>query len=145
MSYTEFFIGTLKSVRYYDRVLTEEEIVRNRNVDAVRYFGALGVTNVVVATKYGDVAGEEEVLAEAPGAYKVEGSWTFSASRVKNMHGVASPVAGFYTEELVDGAWRNKSWHEGLTEYTYDEAAAGGRTIRLTWSIPPVGTALILR
>ena len=65
VSYTEFFIGTLKSVRYYDRVLTEEEIVRNRNVDAVRYFGALGVTNVVVATKYGDVAGEEEVLAEA--------------------------------------------------------------------------------
>ena len=72
-SYTEFFSGVLKSIRYYDRVLTGEELVRNRNVDAARYFGQLAVTNVLVATKYGDVAGDEEALAEAPGAYKVEG------------------------------------------------------------------------
>ena len=41
-------VGSLYTFRYYDRVLTQEEIVRNRNVDAVRYFNALGVTNLVV-------------------------------------------------------------------------------------------------
>ena len=73
---TEGLVGTLKNFRYYDRVLTEEEIVRNRNVDAVRYFGALGVTNVVVEVADGDTFN----CNPAPGAYFVEGSYTFTAS-----------------------------------------------------------------
>ena len=139
---TEGLVGTLKSFRYYDRVLTEEEIVRNRNVDAVRYFGALGVTNVLVRTKYGDGTGE--TLAEEPGAYKVEGSWTFSATCVKDENGTLSPVAGYYTEELVDGTWANKAWHVGQ-EYTYEEATANGKTIRLTWSAPLPGMKITIR
>ena len=135
--------GTIKSFRYYDRVLTEEELVRNRNADSVRYFGELGVTNVLVRTKYGDGTGE--TLAEAPGAYKVEGSWTFSATSVKDANGMPAPVAGYYTDELVNGTWSNKTWHGGQTEYTYDEATANGKTVRLTWSVPPIGMRVILR
>ncbi|MBR2838082.1 MAG: hypothetical protein IKE55_04845 [Kiritimatiellae bacterium] len=142
---TDGLVGTLKFFRYYDRVLTGEEIVRNRNVDAVRYFGELGVTNVLVRTKYGAVGSEAEVLAEAPGAYKVEGSWTFSATSVKDKNGALCPVAGFYTEELVDGDWLNKAWHGGQASYTYDEATASGKTIRLTWSGPPCGMSLIVK
>ena len=137
------FNGTVKNFRYYDRVLTEEEIVRNRNVDAVRYFGALGVTNVLVRTKYASVGGDAEVLTEAPGAYTVEGSWTFSATSVKDEGGNVCPVAGYYIEELIDGVWKNRTWHEGSTcTYTAETAP---KTVRLTWSVPPPGTRLIVR
>ncbi len=139
-------VGTLKNFRYYDRVLTEEEIVRNRNADAVRYFGALGVTNVLVQTKYGDVESDaQEVLAEAPGAYTVEGTWTFSATRVKDRLGALKDVAGYYTEELdALGNWTNKTWHEGKKAYKYDSATSPA-CVRLTWSVMPPGLILILR
>ena len=125
-------VGTLKNFRYYDRVLTEEEIIRNRNADAVRYFGALGVTNVLEVAN-----GNEE-------AYAVEGSWTFDAPATVEENGQTKKVAGFTTEELVDGVWRNKTWHENATTYTYD-ASAGGKTIRLTWRGPRPGLVLVIR
>lgn len=123
-SYNEYFIGTMKSIRYYDRVLTEEELVRNRNVDSARYFGKLGVTNVVVGTE----------------AYKVEGSWTFTPPALVD----GKAVVGYYTEELVNGEWTNKKWNNG-TEYTYAEATANGKTIRLTWSGPRPGMMIIVK
>ena len=138
--------GTVKSIRLYDRMLTEDELAWNRNVDSARYFGELGVTNVLVRTKYGDVASAaQEVLAEAPGAYTVVGSWTFSAASVKNKDGILKPVAGYYTEELdASGEWTNKIWHEGETEYPYN-CETSPACVRLTWSVPPPGTILILR
>ncbi len=139
----QFLRGTIKSIRYYDRVLTEEELVRNRNVDSARYFGELAVTNVLVTTKYADVAGDEEVLTEAAGAYKVEGRWTFTATKVKGDNGKLKDVAGYYTEELVNGAWTNKAWHEG-TSYTYQEGVDAA-TIRLTWSGPRPGMMIIVK
>lgn len=138
--------GTIKSVRLYDRMLTEDELAWNRNVDSARYFGELGVTNVLVRTEYGDVASAaQEVLAEAPGAYMVVGSWTFSAASIKNKDGILKPVAGYYTEELdASGEWTNKIWHEGETEYPYN-CETSPACVRLTWSVPPPGTILILR
>ena len=120
------FNGTVKFFRYYDRVLTEEELVRNRNVDAVRYFGELGVTNVFV------VAGGGTQVET--GAYKVEGSWEFTA-----------PTAiGYYTQEFVDGRWTPRKWHEGAT-YNYTEGTSPA-TVRLTWSsVPPPGMSVIIR
>ncbi|MBQ7666385.1 MAG: hypothetical protein IJS46_00105, partial [Kiritimatiellae bacterium] len=64
--------GTVKSVRLYDRMLSEDELAWNRSVDSARYFGALATTNVVV------VAGDYSGLAEDT-AYEVFGSATFSA------------------------------------------------------------------
>ena len=113
-------------------MLTEEELVRNRNVDSVRYCGALGVTNVLEVAN-----GNEE-------AYAVEGSWTFDAPATVAENGQTKKVAGFTTEELVDGVWRNKTWHENATTYTYD-ASAGGKTIRLTWRGPRPGLVLVIR
>ena len=136
----------VKSVRLYDRMLTEDELAWNRNVDSARYFGELGVTNVLVQTKYRDVASAaQEVLAEAPGAYTVVGSWTFSAASVKNKDGILKPVAGYYTEELdASGEWTNKIWHEGETEFSYN-CETSPACVRLTWSVPPPGMILILR
>jgi hypothetical protein len=136
-------VGTVKNFRYYDRVLTEEELVRNRNVDSARYFGELATTNVLVTTKYADVAGEDEELTEAAGAYKVEGSWTFTATKVKGDNGNLKNVAGYYTEELVNGAWAPKIWHEG-TSYKYEEGVDAA-TVILTWSGPRPGMVVVVK
>ena len=66
--------GTIKSVRLYDRMLSEDELAWNRSVDSARYFGALATTNVVV------VANEFSGDIEVDTAYQVFGSHTFTAA-----------------------------------------------------------------
>ena len=129
------FTGTIKSFRYYDRVLTADELVRNRNVDSARYFGELAVTNVLVVAG----GGEQAEL----GAYAVEGTWTFTASTVIGPRGVAEDVVRYVTEELVGGEWKNKQEHSG-NSFTYT-AGAGAMTIRLTWKGQPLGTMMTVR
>ena len=126
-SYNEYFIGTLKNIRYYDRVLTQEEIVRNRNADAVRYFGALGVTNVVVA-----VAENETYICDpAPGAYFVEGSYTFTAADA----GEGVPTGyKLQTWDEANGRWGAASYDEG-TSYTYNVSNPSAK-VKLTWCKP---------
>ena len=122
--YTEYFIGTLKSIRYYDRVLTEEELVRNRNADAARYFGELGVTNLVVEV----AEGEDFACDPAPGAYFVEGSWTFSAARAS---GGPMP-AGCRVQDWdpVNERWTNS---RGVNELSYTYDASCGVKQRIVW------------
>lgn len=43
------------------------------------------------------------------------------------------------------GGWVNKAWHNGQTQYTYDEATANGKTIRLTWSAPLPGMKITIK
>ena len=128
-------IGTLKNFRYYDRVLTEEELVRNRNVDAVRYFGALGVTNVFVVAGGG--------TQTETGAYKVEGEWTFTAATTVNKRGETVPVARYSVETLANGVWSGKTYHSGNT-YTYTEGTSPA-TVRLTWLGQPLGTMITVQ
>ncbi len=137
--------GTINYFRYYDRVLSDAELAHNREVDEARYFGALAATNVIVQTKFASVEGGEEVLAEEPGEYKVEGEWTFSAAKVKDKDGVLKDAAGCYIEELKpDGTWTRKTWHDG-TSYTYNAETLQNKTIRLTWSTNRNGFLLILK
>ena len=136
--------GKVKSIRYYDRVLTPAEMVRNRQVDSVRYFGALAVTNVVVTTKFADVAGDDEVLETAAGEYAVEGSWTFRATTVKGEDGTAVDVVGYSLYRLVDRAWKRSGWHYG-NEYTYDADEEKGATVRLVWGPTPSGVIILVR
>ena len=115
-------VGTVKTFRYYDRVLTEEELVRNRQVDSVRYFGALAVTNLVV-----EVAEDENIEATpAPGAYFVEGSYGFS------VQSQGSAVQYGYKVQDWDGAkWTNTRLGEG-TDYTHVVTDPSVKT-RLVW------------
>ena len=129
--------GTVKFFRYYDRVLTEEELVRNRNVDSARYFGELAVTNVFVVA-----GGEGSVQTEAD-AYKVEGSWTFTASKTVDRNGSVVDVVRYSVEELVDGEWKNKKYSNG-NSYTYTEGT-DPVTVRLKWLGLPAGTTVIVR
>ncbi|HQC78853.1 MAG TPA: hypothetical protein PLH92_19295, partial [Mycobacterium sp.] len=132
---TQNLVGTIYTFRYYDRVLTEEEIVRNRNVDSARYFGELGVTNVLVVAGGGTQA--------ETGAYKVEGEWTFTADTVEGPRGEDEPVKRYTIETLVEGVWSNKTCCDG-NSYTYTEGTSPA-TVRLTWKSQPLGTSIIIR
>ncbi len=129
--------GKIKNFRYYDRVLTQEELVRNRNVDAVRYFGELGVTNVFV------VAGGEGAVQTESGAYKVEGEWTFTATTTVNESGATVPVVRYAIQTLSDGVWSGRKCHDG-NSYTYTEGTSPA-TVRLTWLGQPAGMMIIVR
>lgn len=132
--------GTVKSIRLYDRMLTEDELAWNRKVDEARFNGALTTTNVVIETKYGDGTGE--TLAEGVGAYEVFGAHTFSATEVKDSSKGLKPVAGCYVWTWKDGAWSDeKKWHEGTSyDYTTDQG-----TVKIMWSPRPKGLVLIVR
>ena len=131
------FTGIVKSIRYYDRVLTTDELVRNRNVDSARYFGELGVTNVFV------VAGGEGAVQAETGAYKVEGEWTFTATKTVNRDGELVDVARHSVETLVNGAWASKQTFNGNT-YTYTEGTSPA-TVRLTWLPKPLGIVILFK
>ena len=131
-SESQYMKGTINYFRYYDRVLSDDELAHNREVDEARYFGKLAVTNVVAS-----VSGEET-------AYKVEGGYTFTAPETVVEKGETKEVVCYTTEELVDGVWKNRVWHDG-TAYTYDVATSGGKTIRLTWRGPRPGLVIVVR
>ncbi len=120
--------GTIYTFRYYDRVLTNEELVRNRNVDSVRYFGELATTNVVYNGK----------------AYKVEGKYTWNAPEKVVEDDVERKTAGYWLE-TSDGT---KTWHEWEAgeshEFTYDTAERND-TVTLTWGGPRPGMLIIVR
>lgn len=131
----QYMKGTINYFRYYDRVLSDAELVHNRQVDTARYFGVLGVTNVFVVAGGG-------IQAEA-GAYKVEGSWTFTATSTVNRRGETVPVERYSIETIVDGARTDKQIHNG-SAYTYTEGSSPA-TIRLKWLGRPDGAMVIMQ
>ncbi|MBQ3813474.1 MAG: hypothetical protein II841_07905, partial [Bacteroidales bacterium] len=125
-----YLVGTVKDFRFYDRILTQEELVRNRNVDAVRYFGALAVTNVV------------EVIGDKETAYKVEGSYSFTPPDT------ATDVAGYRLFVLQDnGDWEKLKPFQSGREFDYSETNPDfvGKTIKLEWAPEPPGMMIIVR
>jgi hypothetical protein len=131
--------GKIQAIRVYNRSLLDEELEHNRMVDEARFKGNPPECNVTIATKYGDGTGE--TLAEGVGNYKVEGSYTFSATTVRDFDDALKPVGGYYLETYVDGAWIGKTWREG-NSFMYDESQG---KVRITWSARKRGLVLILR
>ena len=115
--------GTVKNFRHYDRVLTDAELRRNRQVDSARYFGELAFTNVVV-----EVADDLDVIATpAPGVYAVEGSYTFTcAAGTDTLDGYELQVW-----DETSGDWGTPASGESLS-YTYDTATAPAK-VRIIW------------
>ena len=108
--------GTIKSVRLYDRLLSEDELAWNRAVDEARFFGRLAETNVVVeASDYsGGIAGE----------YQVFGSATFAAAPAQD----GSTADRIRVQTLQpDGTWGETEYLSG-SAYTYEEGAG---TVRI--------------
>ena len=113
------FTGTVKSYRFYDRILSDAELERNRNVDAARYFGVLGVTNVLVAVR------EEDPVTPSPavGAYYAEGSYTFTAENATGCRLYARDAAG---------EWVPAGEQRGGT-FEWSAAAAPAGCVMIEW------------
>ncbi len=118
------FKGTIYNFRYYDRVLTEEELDRNRNVDAVRYFGELGVTNLVVELE----EGMDFNATPAPGAYFVEGSYELTVAP-----GTDTPTRyKLHDWDATSGEWVNPRTVNGTT-LNFSVANATAAKMKVTW------------
>ena len=127
--------GTIHALRVYKRALSDAELEHNRIVDEARFFGNLPESNVVVV----DAGGEQ---AES-GIYKVDGTWTFTATTARGDNNEIKPVKG-YTLEMWDGsAWIRAASGQG-DSYTYTVGTSPAK-VRLTWNALPSGTVLIVR
>ena len=126
------FAGDYHALRIYTRKLSDEELAWNMAVDECRFRrGALPRTNVVVeVSAYAGVCG-----ADAPGAYAVDGSHTFTAPDV-TVGDVTYSAVGFTLETWSGSYWASAERFNGNT-YTY-VVTAGSPKVRLTWLWKPV-------
>ena len=122
-----WFLGTIKAVRIYDRVLTDEELAQNRAIDEARFFGGpLPTENVVVASSVRGVDGNEP-----EGSYALpSGGHTFAAPASVTVGEDSYSCTG-YTLETWDGsAWGPPVQHGGELSAALADASA---KVRLTW------------
>jgi hypothetical protein len=126
----------------YNRSLLDWELEHNRMVDEARFKNNPPEANVTIDTKYGHGVGE--TLAEGVGNYKVEGTYTFSATQVKDSQGNLANVAGYYLSSTYDkekGDWTGDAWHAGQS-FTYTETMG---KVRVKWAPAPAGLMIIVR
>ncbi len=129
------YTGTIHAIRVYKRVLTDEELEQNRLVDEARFFNNPPESNVVVV----DAGGEQ---AES-GTYKVDGTWTFTATTAPGDNNEIKPVKGYTLDTWNGSAWvRSESGHGDSYTYT---AGTSPAKVRLTWNAMPSSTVLIVR
>ena len=105
--------GTIKSVRLYDRMLSEDELAWNRRVDEARFFGRLATTNVVLEAS-------EWNGALAAGPYEVFGAHTFVASP-STVDGHLPTHVRVWTRQ-PDGTWASAGSVVG-SSYVYEPGA----------------------
>ena len=134
--------GTVKSVRLYDRMLSEDELAWNRKVDQARFFGELATTNVVVAGKYTDYEGLPA------GSYEVFGEGVFTAGPATDGNGKTRKVVGYTISKWNDakGDWGDPEPQQEGDSCTYNyNKAVDGEKVKLTWQWEPDGLMLIVR
>ena len=122
-----WFLGTIKAMRIYNRVLSDEELAQNRVIDEARFFGAPPpVVNVVVASSVRGVEGNEP-----EGEYALPaGGHTFSAPATVTVGEDTYSCTG-YTLETWDGsAWGTPVSHSGVLAAEVTDTTA---KVRLTW------------
>ena len=131
--------GKIHAVRVYKRSLTDAELEQNRIVDEARFFNNPPESNVTIDGKYSDFEGESK------GNYLLEGTYTFTASAAYDAEaGRHRPVAGYYIETMVDGAWTGRTFYPDTTgRCTY--TATSSTKIRITWKWQPDGTTILIR
>ena len=125
-----YMVGEIKSARFYNRALTDEELALNRRIDEARFRGKYNVE--VVST----VPGAEG--AESVGIYDVNGHHDFTASGNATVDGVEYAAAGYALEiwDSANGAWGKLQEYPG-TSYAYTNCEATAK-VRLTWIWKPV-------
>ncbi len=122
-------VGTMKSVRVYNRVLSDFALTHNRAIDEVRYNGNVTIVNGAI----GDTGTTGESSA-ADGCYEVSsGTWTVTAGP-KKVEGVTYQPK-LLVEDYLNGAWVARTTKpQWKNSFTADAEALGSGRIRLTWS-----------
>jgi hypothetical protein len=122
---SRWFLGTIKAVRIYDRVLSDAELAQNREIDEARFFGAPLASGVVVVSSVRGVAGNEP-----EGEYALPaGGHTFTAPATVTV-GEDTYTCGGYTLETWSGsAWGTPDSSASLSCALTDTSAK----YRLTW------------
>ena len=132
--------ATYQCARFYDRVLSNDELALNREIDEVRFRGAMPPENgVVVATNTDGLEGNE-----SSGIYRVYGTYSFTAPRKLVLDGIAMRPKGCTVEtwDANEGAWVSAEWHGGCS----CELQADGTALRrLTWTWVPSGMRITVR
>ena len=125
-------VGTVESVRVYNRILEDTELELNRAIDEVRFNGNLTVVNGAIGE-----TGENGKCSLPSGVYNLDnGTWTITAESVK-VEGDDNywPKLLVETYDATIGEWvattAKPQWAES---YTIDKAALGDSRIRLTWT-----------
>jgi len=120
-------VGTMKSVRVYDRVLPDFALTHNRAIDEVRFNGNVTVVNGAVGE-----TGTVGSSSATDGVYDVaSGTWTVTAA--DDVVDGRRYKPHLTVETLTDGEWVQtaKLWTDS---YTVDKTALGSSRIRLTWT-----------
>ncbi len=121
-----YLIGTVHSVRIYNRELSEEELVWNRMVDNMRFHGTGG--NVEVQTSQPGAEG-----VEVSGGYGVNGTYTFTTPASATVGEATYAPAGHQLEvwNTLSNVWEFAEVSDATT-FTYTNCVARPR-VRLTW------------
>lgn len=127
-------IGAVRSVRLYNRALTEAEIEHNRMVDDVRFHGGGSTDGAAVVQS--TVPGAE--ANEPCGSYLVNGTYAFSAPARTLAGDVEYAPVGYQVEywNAASNVWGFAAESTDTT-FTYTNCAARPR-VRLTWIWKPV-------
>lgn len=133
--YTDWYlVGEIKNVRIYDRVLSDAEFEKNREIDEARraYLPDVQVADGVCGAS-----------VEEPGLYHVQGEWTFSATNVVDKFGSHRTVVGYTLETAQNGVWSESQQFSGST-YTHKKGFSP-KFVRLVWRLSPRGMRIVLQ
>ena len=138
-------VGTIKNFRYYDRILTDDELSWNRVVDQARFFGEMPVgTNAVVCSLPEYVKGDRNGYMTPTGqVYKVnEAGYTFTAPGVvTNMIYASDGTTATATNRYRCAGYILERWDEAGGEWGSPETnrnstscyVAANDRVRITW------------
>ena len=120
-----YLVGTIKAIRVYNKVLSNTELAANREIDEVRFFAGIPVTNVVVATSIPGLEGNE-----GSGVYAYDDSgYTFTAPQKATKDGVVYSCTGYTLE-----TWNGSAWSSPVSYASCSYAATDiNAKVRLTW------------
>ncbi len=137
-----FSTGLFYASRFYNRVLSEEELAWNRKLDDVRFHGKFA-TNIVVEIESPSNLSVEKFVA----AYEVEGIWFLKGVPLIINNETVMPFG--YTLETYDsvaGQWVGTTSSRG-SEFIFDAASPewAEKLVRLTWRYSAQGLRVIVR
>ena len=120
-----YLVGTIKAVRVYNKVLSDDELAANRAIDEARFFAGIPVTNVVVATSVAGLEGNE-----GTGAYAYDDAgYTFTAPQKASLDGTVYACTGYKLETWNGSVWSAPVYRQ-CTSYAATDTSS---KVRITW------------